>query len=304
MPEYFKTPVFQPMDSNGAPMAGAKLYFYEAGTTSALDVYSDAALSTAISQPVVADSAGRFEAIFMDADEYKVILKTSADVDVWTVDNYTPPASGSTNLINGIATAASARTAIGAGSATDVSSNSSSLSTIESQIAGIPGAALGNMAGEDDVGVDNLATGFGLVCLQRAYYTNSASTSIGTISVDGTVPQSSEGTSVFDQDITTTSATSRLVIKGIISFDSATEDASIIIAVFMNGAASASRAFISTKDTDISLPFECEFEPGAVSTINVLVRVGKTGGTAVLNVNALLGAASISSLVVEEWSTI
>lgn len=304
MATLYSDPRPQVLDDNGNPVSGAKLLAYEAGTTTPRDVYSDAALSSVISQPVVADSAGRLPDIYLSANDYKFVLTDASDVTIWTQDDYTPPASGSTNLLNGIATQAAARTAIGAASAADVSSNTTTLATISSQIAAIPGAALNDMAGEPDVGVDNLATGFGAVCRQRVTYTNSASTSLSSMNVDGTIPQSSEGTSIFDEDITPKSASSTLVIQGIVNFDGSAEDATSIVAVFVDGVSSAQRAFVSSHDRDIALPFYCEYEPGSTSSVNILIRAGKSGGTTLLNVAASIGSSSVSSLVIEEWETI
>jgi hypothetical protein len=80
-------------DTNGNPRAGAKLYFYTTGTTTPLATYSNSGLTVANSNPVVADSAGLFGEIFLTQSAvYKVVLKTSADVTVWTAD----PVSGGT----------------------------------------------------------------------------------------------------------------------------------------------------------------------------------------------------------------
>lgn len=302
MATLYSDPRPQVLDDNGNPVSGAKLLAYEAGTTTPRDVYSDAALSSVISQPVVADSAGRLPDIYLSANDYKFVLTDASDVTIWTQDDYTPPASGSTNLLNGIATQAAARTAIGAASATDVSSNTTTLATISSQIAAIPGAALNDMAGEPDVGVDNLATGFGVVCLQRDTYTNSASTSISSMPEDGTVPQNTEGTSIFDEDITPQSETSKIVVKGIINFD-ASSDASAMVAVFLGGSTSAQRTFVSSHSRDSSVPFEYEYDHGSLSSVNVLIRAGEGGGTILLNSASLFGASSVSSLVIEEWET-
>lgn len=303
MASLFYTPVFQALNSNGTPISGAKLYAYEAGTTTPQDVYSDAALSTAISQPVVADSAGRFEDMYLATSDYKFVLKDASDVTIWTQDDYTPPASGSTNLLNGISTEAAARTAIGAASATDVSANTTSLATIESQIAGLPGAALGDMAGEDDVGTDNLATGYGVVMLKRAYYTNSASTNIDSMPDDGSVPQNDEGTEVFNEDFTPTSSTSRIVVRGIINLD-ASSSTNLMVAVFLDGSTSAQRTFATGESRDTFIAFEYEYEPGSTSALNILIRAGKGGGTVLLNSDSLYGSSSVSHLVVEEWETI
>lgn len=92
MSQRFVLPLAQPLDTNGAVMAGAKLYFYETGTTTPLDTYSDSGLSVANANPVVADANGLFDDIFLLSQNYKVILKTSADVTLWTAD---PVSTGS-----------------------------------------------------------------------------------------------------------------------------------------------------------------------------------------------------------------
>ena len=77
MANRFFNPNFQALDSNGDPLSGAKLYFYQSGTTTALDTYSDTALTTANANPVVADAAGRFGDIFLQAQDYNCLLYTS-----------------------------------------------------------------------------------------------------------------------------------------------------------------------------------------------------------------------------------
>lgn len=77
------------MDDNAAALPGAKLYVYDAGTLTPRTIYSNAAGSATHTNPLVADGAGRFAAWFLDpaGGDYKVTLKTSADVTVYTVDN-------------------------------------------------------------------------------------------------------------------------------------------------------------------------------------------------------------------------
>ena len=79
-------PGFRATDANGNVLAGAKLNVYEAGTTTPLDVYTDDALSVAHAKPIVADAGGLFAAIYAGPDDYKFVLDTSADVEVWTID--------------------------------------------------------------------------------------------------------------------------------------------------------------------------------------------------------------------------
>lgn len=78
---------YRAMSSAGVPLSGAKLYFYETGTTTPLATYSDEALTSANANPVVADSYGWFGEIYLKTDQaYRVKLTTSAGVTQWTLD--------------------------------------------------------------------------------------------------------------------------------------------------------------------------------------------------------------------------
>lgn len=74
-------------DDNGAPLNGGLLYSYEAGTTTPLATYTTAALTVANANPLVLDSAGRGLYFLAPSTAYKLVLKTSAGVTIWTVDN-------------------------------------------------------------------------------------------------------------------------------------------------------------------------------------------------------------------------
>lgn len=71
--------------ASGAPLAGGKVYTYSAGTTTPKNTYTDASGTVANSNPVILDSAG--EADIWLLGNYKIILKNSADVQQWSVDN-------------------------------------------------------------------------------------------------------------------------------------------------------------------------------------------------------------------------
>lgn len=79
-------PKVQWMDSNGDPLTGGKLYFYESGTSTPLDTYSDEALTSANANPVVADSSGTWSDIWLKPQDYKVVLKDQNDVQIWSAD--------------------------------------------------------------------------------------------------------------------------------------------------------------------------------------------------------------------------
>lgn len=67
-------------------LASASLYFYASGTTTPLATYSDAALSIANTNPVVADASGTFGNIFLQQLSYRVILKDSNGAQIWSGD--------------------------------------------------------------------------------------------------------------------------------------------------------------------------------------------------------------------------
>jgi len=82
-------PYLVAVDGNGEPMAGAKLAFYVTGTSTPQAVYAraDTTPGNELTNPVVANSDGLFPPIYLgDGSAYKMILRTSEDVVVSTVD--------------------------------------------------------------------------------------------------------------------------------------------------------------------------------------------------------------------------
>lgn len=80
MSQLFTLPHQVAINSSGQPYANATATFYRAGTTTPLAVYSTPDLGTAHSNPVVADSAGKFPAIWLDdlsTYQYRVIVRDS-----------------------------------------------------------------------------------------------------------------------------------------------------------------------------------------------------------------------------------
>ena len=74
------TPIIQ--DSNGKPITGAKTYFYETGTVTLKNVYSDADFSTPIANPVLTSAGGILPEIFLDGI-YKVVQTDENDVSIY-----------------------------------------------------------------------------------------------------------------------------------------------------------------------------------------------------------------------------
>ncbi len=71
-------------------LAGAKLYFYRTETTTPQDTYQDEGLDTPHANPVVANSAGVFNPIYLDPalPSYRVRYTTAADVLIYQIDGY------------------------------------------------------------------------------------------------------------------------------------------------------------------------------------------------------------------------
>lgn len=87
------SPLDRVTDANGALVPGAKLNFYEAGTTTRKTVYSDAGLTTALPNPVVCDSSGYPTSdgstrtlIYVDSDSYKLVVTDADDVLIFSHD--------------------------------------------------------------------------------------------------------------------------------------------------------------------------------------------------------------------------
>lgn len=80
----------------GKVVAGAKAYFYDAGTSTPRVVYQDNALSTRHPQPVPADGSGRFPAVYLPGGLAKVRVTTAGGVILYEHDNVdgTAPTAG------------------------------------------------------------------------------------------------------------------------------------------------------------------------------------------------------------------
>jgi hypothetical protein len=85
--QLFKLPRQLNYNGNLQTVPGAKAYFYQTGTTTLQTVYQDADLTIPHANPVVADFLGFLPAIYMNPGvRHKLTLRTSADVDLYTVD--------------------------------------------------------------------------------------------------------------------------------------------------------------------------------------------------------------------------
>jgi len=79
-------PKMQFFSTAGTPLVGGKLYTYAAGTTTPLATYTSQSGVTANTNPIILDSRGEAN-VWLSSAAYKLKLTTSADVEIWTVDN-------------------------------------------------------------------------------------------------------------------------------------------------------------------------------------------------------------------------
>jgi hypothetical protein len=79
-------PKIQFFDANGNPLAGGKLYSYDAGTTTPRPTYTNYGGATPNANPVILDSRGEAN-VWLDTSLYKFKLTSATDVEIWTVDN-------------------------------------------------------------------------------------------------------------------------------------------------------------------------------------------------------------------------
>ena len=80
---------WQFFNDNGVPLVGGLLYTYLAGTTTPNATYTSSTGLTANSNPIVLNAAGRppYEIWLDGINSYKLVLKTSAGVQIWAMDN-------------------------------------------------------------------------------------------------------------------------------------------------------------------------------------------------------------------------
>lgn len=125
-------------DSNGDPYVGAKLHVYEVNTTTYRDIFSDADLTTPLSNPLTganaSDASGNFPKFYMEEGEYKLRAVTSADVLIWEEDDLDTGVSAGSAALPISRGGTGATTAAGARANLDVPSNSE-LQDLSDQIA-------------------------------------------------------------------------------------------------------------------------------------------------------------------------
>lgn len=79
-------------DESGNPLVGAKAYFFDAGTTTPMLVYTDPAFSIPHDHPVVANGRGAWPAVFIEEGKtYRLRVTDANDVTLDDVDGISVP---------------------------------------------------------------------------------------------------------------------------------------------------------------------------------------------------------------------
>lgn len=78
-------------DDNGDPVPGARLYTYEAGTSTPLPTYTDATGVTPLANPIVADGDGYWPEIWVLPQAYKLVAQEPDATPLWQRDNVLAP---------------------------------------------------------------------------------------------------------------------------------------------------------------------------------------------------------------------
>lgn len=87
-------PIWRPLGENGQTLPACYLTFYESGTTTPATVYADADLAAPLTNPVEADAAGTFPAIYGDSSiVYRRQLHDANDELIVDVDPMHPHAA-------------------------------------------------------------------------------------------------------------------------------------------------------------------------------------------------------------------
>jgi len=85
------SPKQQIFGSDGLPLVGGKIYTYAAGTSTPIATYTDSSATTANTNPIILDSYGQANIWLINTTVYKFVVKTAADVLLYTVDNISIP---------------------------------------------------------------------------------------------------------------------------------------------------------------------------------------------------------------------
>lgn len=298
--------------------SGSTIWFYDPGTLTPKDVFSDPEKATPINQTsgIAADQAGIWPAIYVDGSLYRVIVKDPNGVTKQDEDNYDPGLAagfGVTSVVGvgqggtGATNAASARANIGAASSDALTLTQNTVTSHDTLInSGLhsDGDRFGLLAKEDEVTHDLMAAGTGAFKLQRQVTNTVSDSSINTTTpaFDNSTPQVGEGEQFMSLAITPQVNNSKIIVYAIVTFTQSTTPMDRVIAMFRNGAANAVAADGgSSQSAQGQIQLDYEETPGSTSTITYTLRAGVNTGTLTIPGTNNLGGLRKCWLVAEEW---
>jgi hypothetical protein len=285
----------------------------DAGTTNSRNIYTDTALSILATNPIPLDSAGRSSQgiLYTAAGAYKVIVKDSAGVTIFTRDNIDPGIPlgtgilGLTNGGTGGNDAPSARASLGAVGVEDIED-------LEEQVAALAGAAgssertgiaVGTTAQRPavpavgDIRYNSTTSAYELYtgsAWQNPYYTdtflagtivksqvyeyatNSTVSSANQIPYDDTIPQNTEGGQIISASFTPTNASNKLRFRfnGSFCLTAAGVGVCALFSGASAGAVAASATRADSNDNPYQFNLEHEEVAGVTTSKTFAIRVG------------------------------
>ncbi len=280
----------------GSPTGnGYKLYFYQTGTTTPQNTYSQSDLAPGHenTNPVVADANGLFGPIYLLASpDYKAVLTNATGTTIWTTDPLlTAAASVITtegDLIVGDSNGDAARLAIGA-SARYLRSNGTAPSWHTLDAADLSGS------------IPKANMPAGTVIQEVVTSTNAYSSHTTVIPKDNTLPLITEGDLLFTAAITPANTTNRVKAR-VLLHQTCSVAASCSLFRGTNILAAAS-TFVGGADAPSPLILEFDDVPGSVSAQSYTLRVGPISSTMYINGDSgsrLFGGVMISYMSLEE----
>jgi hypothetical protein len=158
-------PRLQFFANDGSPLVGGKLYTYAAGTTTPLATYTTSTGLIANTNPIILDSRGE-ASVWLTSSKYKFVLKTAADVEIWTQDQLQGYASADGTNAYGtwpISITGNAATATLATTATTATTATSVTGGYVSKIIAGTNVAISPTSGVGDVTINVVGTNVGTV---------------------------------------------------------------------------------------------------------------------------------------------
>lgn len=297
---------------------GSTIWFYDPGTLTPKDVYSDDAKTTPIDQTngIAADQAGIWPEIVLDGSLYRVIVKDANGVTKQDVDNFDPGLAagfGVTSTVGigqggtGATNAAAARANLGAASSDALTQTQNTVTLHDTLIdTGLheDGDRFGLLAKEDVVTRALMEAGTGSFRLQRQVTNTVSDSSINTTTpaFDNSTPQVGEGEQFMSLAITPLDATSKIIVWCYVTYTVSTTPLVTTFAMFRNGAANAVDADGGQNQSQHGrIALRYEETPGSLATITYTIRAGVDTGTLTIPGTNNLGGVRKCWLVAEEW---